>query len=122
VGGGSGSGDRYTAAMSERQQKARSGDPSPGPGSGSGTPAVTPEELDFDGRLARLEAIVGELEAGGLGLEASIERYREGIGLLGRCREVLGGFRRQVEELSRDAEQGLSAFEGDPDQATGSRH
>ena len=96
--------------MSERQRKAGNGGGAP-----EGAEGATAAELDFDGRLARLEAIVGELEAGGLGLEASIERYREGIGLLGRCREVLGGFRRQVEELSRDAEQGLAAFEGDPD-------
>ncbi len=83
--------------------------------------SVEADGLDFDGRLARLEAIVGELEAGGLGLESALERYREGIGLLGRCREVLAGFRSQVEELTRGAEQGLAPFEGDPDVQGGGR-
>ena len=31
----------------------------------------------LDQRLARLEAIVGELESGGVGLEQAIERYQE---------------------------------------------
>ena len=37
------------------------------------------EEPGFDARLSRLEAIVRALEDGGLSLEQSIERYREGI-------------------------------------------
>ncbi|MDP6520122.1 MAG: exodeoxyribonuclease VII small subunit [Planctomycetota bacterium] len=67
----------------------------------------------FDERLARLEALVAELEGGGLGLEASMERYREGVALLKGCRTLLAGYERQVEELTREAE--LSAFKGDPD-------
>lgn len=103
--------------MSERQRKAPKG-----PG-GTEAPQAAPGdgELDFDGRLARLETIVAELEAGGLGLEASIERYREGIGLLGRCRDVLAGFQRQVEELSGGADGGLAPFPGDPDLGPGGR-
>lgn len=107
--------------MSERQRRA-SGPARGGPAEGAETGGTAPGDgLDFDGRLARLEAIVGELEAGGLGLEAALERYREGVGLLGRCREVLAGFRSQVEELSREAEPGLVPFEGDPDVAGGGR-
>jgi exodeoxyribonuclease VII small subunit len=37
------------------------------------------DALSFDERLQRLEEIVGALEEGGLGLESSIERYREGV-------------------------------------------
>jgi exodeoxyribonuclease VII small subunit len=74
-----------------------------------------PEEAGFDAQLERLEAIVVELEAGGLGLERSIERYREGVRLLASCRETLGGYRRQVEELTRDAERSLQPYPEDPD-------
>lgn len=79
--------------------------------------AKTPDapEPDFDARLARLEAIVHEMEEGGLGLEATIERYREGVALLEGCRGVLAGFRQQVEELTRGAEVALSPYEDDPD-------
>jgi exodeoxyribonuclease VII small subunit len=70
---------------------------------------------DFDGRLARLEAIVQEMEQGGLGLEGAIARYEEGVALLKGCREVLAGYRHQVEELTRDAEKTLEPYAADPD-------
>ncbi|MEX1023564.1 MAG: exodeoxyribonuclease VII small subunit [Planctomycetota bacterium] len=74
-----------------------------------------PAEPGFDERLARLEAIVGELEAGGLGLEPAIERYQEGVELLKVCHATLRGYRSRVEELSKDAEGALTPFDGDPD-------
>lgn len=74
-------------------------------------------EPGFDARLARLEEIVTELEGGGLALEPSIERYREGVELLKGCRALLGGYRKQVEELTRDAEASLKPYAGDPDVA-----
>ena len=73
-------------------------------------------EGDFDTRMGRLESIVGELEGGGLALEPAIERYQEGIELLKQCHGVLRGFKAQVEELTKDAEEALRPFEGDPDQ------
>lgn len=79
----------------------------------------SPEEPDFDTRLARLEALVGELEEGGLGLEAAIERYREGVELLGGARDQLAGYRKQVEELTRGAQDALKPYAGDPDLAGG---
>jgi exodeoxyribonuclease VII small subunit len=79
------------------------------------TPKAKKEEADFDSRLARLESIVSEMEEGGLGLEQAIERYQEGVGLLKGCREVLGGFSRQVEELTKGAEGALRPYAGDPD-------
>ncbi len=71
----------------------------------------------FDARLERLEAIVTELEEAGLPLEPAIERYQEGIELLRQCHGVLRGFQKQVEELTRDAEDALRPFDGDPDVA-----
>ena len=69
----------------------------------------------LDQRLARLEAIVAELESGGVGLEAAIERYQEGVELLKDCRTVLSGYRKRVEELSASAEESLRPYAGDPD-------
>lgn len=73
----------------------------------------------FDARLARLEAIVGELEEGRLSLEPAIERYQEGILLLKQCHHTLEAYRRQVDELTREAEDAVRPFDGDPDFAPG---
>ncbi|MEM1451374.1 MAG: exodeoxyribonuclease VII small subunit [Planctomycetota bacterium] len=69
-------------------------------------------EPSFDASLGRLEELVAELEEGGLGLEESLERYKEGVGLLKGCRERLAGFRAQVEELTAE---GLQPHAADPD-------
>lgn len=78
-------------------------------------PQPPPPELGFDQRLARLEAIVAELENGGLALETSIERYQEGVRLLSDCRSVLASFQKRVEELSAEAEGALKPYPNDPD-------
>jgi exodeoxyribonuclease VII small subunit len=72
-------------------------------------------ESSLDQRLARLEAIVVELESGGAPLETAIERYQEGVELLKDCRAVLAGYRKRVEELSQSAEESLRAYALDPD-------
>jgi exodeoxyribonuclease VII small subunit len=69
----------------------------------------------FDDELAELERIVSELEQGGLGLEAAIERFASGVALLGRCQSTLLRYRKRVEELTGDAERTLAAFADDPD-------
>ena len=74
-----------------------------------------PEEPTFDDRLGRLEAIVAELEDDGLGLERAIDRYQEGIALLKQCHGLLSGYRSQVEELTREAEEGVVPYANDPD-------
>lgn len=79
------------------------------------TEAGSKETAGFDVDLERLEGIVADLEEGGLGLEPSIERYQQGIELLKRCHATLEGYRKQVEELTRDAEEVLRPFDGDPD-------
>lgn len=74
-----------------------------------------PAEESFDVRLARLEAIVGELESGDLGLEGALARYRDGVGLLKACRAQLDGYRKAVEELSAEADGALTPYASDPD-------
>lgn len=74
-------------------------------------------EVGFDARLQRLEEIVQGLEEGDLGLEPAIERYREGVALLKGCRDILGGYKRQVDELTQEAESAVRPYSGDPDAA-----
>lgn len=71
---------------------------------------------NFDASLGRLEEIVAQLEGGGLGLEESLDRYKEGVKLLEGCRSTLASFRAQVEELRPD---GSTAPTSDPDAADG---
>jgi exodeoxyribonuclease VII small subunit len=73
------------------------------------------DELDFDGRLERLEAIVRELEGAELGLEPAIERYAEGVELLKACHQSLERHSKRVEQLSADAERSLTPLVDDPD-------
>ena len=68
----------------------------------------------FDERLAELEALVTQLEEGDLDLEAAIERYQAGIGLLKDCHQTLGEYHSRIEELSAEAGVTLAALE-DPD-------
>ncbi len=96
--------------MAEKSGTGKSGASTPGrqPASGEGEPS-------FDQRLARLEALVGELESGELGLEPSIERYQTGVELLKQCHAQLQAFRQRVEELTAEADSALKPFAGDPD-------
>ncbi len=71
----------------------------------------------FDERLGRLEELVAELEGGELSLEDAMERFGEGVKLLGACRESLSAYEERVEELSAEAETGLAELRGeDPEE------
>ena len=96
--------------MGREQAKAYDGQPEQ-----AGPTQAADAEAGFDESLGRLEAIVSELEGGGIGLEPAIERYQEGIELLKRCHRTLEGHRKRVEELSKDAEGVLRPFAADPD-------
>lgn len=81
-------------------------------------PEAKPDaEPSFDDRLARLEAIVAELEKGEIALEPAIARYQEGVELLKSCRGLLESFRKRVEVLSADAEGSVEPYAADPDAA-----
>ncbi|MFT4539758.1 MAG: exodeoxyribonuclease VII small subunit [Planctomycetota bacterium] len=95
--------DSYTIGMSDQE---------------NGHAGSKESEPGFDARLHRLEEIVSILERGDLELEQSIQKYKEGVSLLKDCRDRIGGYAKQVEELSRDASASLQPYAGDPD-ATG---
>ena len=74
------------------------------------------QEGGFDERLDRLEGLVADLEGGELSLEEAMERFSEGVTLLGACREALSGYEARVEELSEKAEEGLADLAGEEDE------
>ena len=61
---------------------------------------ATPEPLDFERALARLEEVVHLLEDGQLGLGESLSRYEEGVKLLRRAYDLLEKAERRIELLS----------------------
>jgi exodeoxyribonuclease VII small subunit len=47
------------------------------------------ETLDFEGAFGSLQEAIGQLERGGLSLEASILTFERGMALANRCAEIL---------------------------------
>jgi exodeoxyribonuclease VII small subunit len=77
---------------------AKKNEPAPGaPVDAAGKPYT------FEKALARLEAIVDELEDGKLALEASITRFEEGVTLTRFLESELGRAQKRVEELVESA-------------------
>ena len=77
---------------------AKKNEPAPGaPLDSAGKPYT------FEKALARLEAIVDELEDGKLALEASIARFEEGVTLTRFLESELGRAQKRVEELVESA-------------------
>jgi len=64
------------------------------------------KSLSFEASLAKLEAIVAQLEEGGLGLTESLGRYEEGIGHLKRCHLALQNAERKIELMTGVDSQG----------------
>jgi exodeoxyribonuclease VII small subunit len=85
------------------------------------TPAAAPLGADgkpytFEKALARLEAIVDELEDGKLALEASIARFEEGVTLTRFLETELARAQKRVEELVESAGgPATREWEGDED-------
>lgn len=73
--------------------------------------------VKFEQAMARLEAIVGELEKGDLPLDESLKIFEEGIRLSKNCLKVLEEAERKVEILVQDknGKKQLRAFSSDND-------
>lgn len=65
----------------------------------------------FEEALDELREITGELEEGALGLEESMQRFEEGIGLLRHCRRILEEAEQKIEILIGFDEQGTPQTE-----------
>jgi exodeoxyribonuclease VII small subunit len=72
-------------------------------------------EESYDGLVARLERVVGDLEGGQLSLEQSIERFADGVRLAREASRKLDEAERRVELLVRhaDGEDGTVPFDAD---------
>ncbi len=64
--------------------------------------AATPPK-DYESALAELEALVADMEAGQLSLEASLAAYKRGAELLQFCRQQLADAEQQVKILENGA-------------------
>ena len=73
--------------------------------------------VKFEQAMARLEAIVGQLENGDLPLDESLRIFEEGIRLSKNCLKVLEEAERKVEVLVQDTngKKQLRAFSLDED-------
>ena len=71
--------------------------------------------VKFEQAMARLEAIVGELEKGDLPLDESLKIFEEGIRLSKSCLKVLEDAERKVEVLvqEKNGKKKLQAFSPD---------
>jgi exodeoxyribonuclease VII small subunit len=50
---------------------------------------VPNDTLDFEAAFGSLQEAIGQLERGGLTLEAAIATFERGMALAGRCAEIL---------------------------------
>ena len=67
--------------------------------------AAEASELDglaFEQALEQVEAIIGRIEDGELGLEEQIAQYQRGSRLLLRCRAILEQCEQRVEQIDTD--------------------
>jgi len=56
----------------------------------------------FAEALQQLEKIVGEVEAGEVSLEESIDKYAEGIELIKQCQAILDAAEKKIQLLAKD--------------------
>jgi len=73
-------------------------------------------KLTFEQAMARLEALVAEIEEGKVSLEASIEKYADGIKLIRLCRSILDRAEEKIQVLGQ-GEDGRAEVVGEMDEA-----
>jgi len=61
-------------------------------------------DAPFEQVVERLDEIVGELEAGDLPLETSLQAFEEGVALARRAQQCLDAMEQRIEVLTRDGE------------------
>ena len=61
-------------------------------------------KLSFEEALANLEALAGQIEQGQIGLEESISKYEEGMGLIKQCRKMLTDAEHKIQKLHERAD------------------
>lgn len=77
----------------------------------------TTRKDSFDSSLARLEAIVREMESGNLPLEKMMAQYEEGMRLIAFCNARLNEVEKKIEILTKKGDQMVAEpFHPEPDQ------
>jgi exodeoxyribonuclease VII small subunit len=66
------------------------------------TPSARSSEENFESAIARLEAIVTEMESDKLPLEDVLTRYEEGVKLVKICEEKLTAAEKRIEIITRN--------------------
>ena len=67
-------------------------------------PAKKPgQELNFEGAMDRLEAIVEQMESGKMQLKELIVRYEEGMKLVKICQQRLASAEQRIEIINRNS-------------------
>ncbi|NLI12396.1 exodeoxyribonuclease VII small subunit [Pelotomaculum propionicicum] len=75
--------------------------------------AAEGKNMSFEDAIARLEAVVKELEDGGLPLEKALELFAEGIELSKVCNKSLEAAEQRIAILTRDESGGVTLKEID---------
>ena len=61
------------------------------------------KKLKFEQAMERLDAIVEAMESGEIGIEESIAKYEEAMGLAAHCREILDQAEQRIRKIQQDA-------------------
>jgi exodeoxyribonuclease VII small subunit len=59
-----------------------------------------PDKMTYEQAIEELEAIIGRIEQGKIGLAESLTEYERGAALLKRCRGILEAAEQQIEKLT----------------------
>lgn len=62
------------------------------------------KKLSFEDALSQLETIAEQIEQGEIGLEESITKYEEGMGLVKQCREILTRAEQRIQKVQQRAD------------------
>lgn len=73
-------------------------------GAGAGADDAADADLKLEGRLRRLDEIVGALEADDLELDRALALFEEGVGHVRKARKILAEAELKVEELVGEEE------------------
>ncbi len=73
--------------------------------------APSTDPIPFDQAMAQLESLLTELDSGDLGLEASVEKYAEGVELMKKLQDSFGITEERVQTLTDALRQSLADLE-----------
>ncbi len=77
------------------------------------------KRLKFEEAMQRLDAIVAAMESGEIGVEESIAKYEEAMGLAAHCRQILDAAEQRIQKIQLDAagKPQVTPFEPPPEPA-----